>query len=474
MPQDAVVLSPRMTSTASVAVGSAELDTLAQWTSDFVIDDLPAELRPTLKGCLLYGLAVGVATAHVAVARQICEMLDAEASPASPDAIRLLDGQPATLSGAALANGVLLSGRVQGDSHPCGHLGGVVIPASLATAQYANLSGARLLGCLVVGYETGLRIGRDHAAALSSHGFRTTPSYGVFASAALSARALSLDAGGTRNALSLSANLVSGLREYVNAGTDESPFQAGFAARSGISAALLARTGLCAAGTALHGPAGFYSDYGGVESDHGSRLIADLGRQFEFTEVTFKPYPACQILRGAIAALIALREQAEAAAAASIEVRLSPREANFIGIRYVGPFRAASQTTMSGPFCASLAWATGTVGFDGLRTYDDPRVLALVPHVRIVADDRLEDYQTHVRVDLEDGRTLRAEREDGAETYRASWDAAVEATHSLCAEVGVAREKVELLIEAVASIEDAPDVTSLISAARDAIDGTAV
>src|SRR5262249_2096984 len=145
---------------------------------------------------------------------------------------------------AAMANGVLLSGRAQGDSHKAGHIGGVAIPSALAVAQQRKLSGADFLSAMIVGYEVGLRIGRDHASELSTLGFRTTPTYGVFTAAAAGARALGLDGAQTADALALSANLASGLREYVNAGTEESPFQAGFAARNGISAALLAEAGV--------------------------------------------------------------------------------------------------------------------------------------------------------------------------------------------------------------------------------------
>ena len=65
---------------------------------------------------------------------------------------------------AAFANAVLLSGRVQGDSHPCGHLGGVVIPATLASAERAGIAGKPMFSALVAAYEVALRTGRDHAA----------------------------------------------------------------------------------------------------------------------------------------------------------------------------------------------------------------------------------------------------------------------------------------------------------------------
>lgn len=450
--------------TVSATPSARDLEELAGWGSGFGLGDLPDELLPTIRACILYALAVGVATVRVPVAHQAAEIVDLDGTVATGPATRLLDGKSGPTSSVALANGVLLSGRVQGDSHPCGHIGGVAVPAALAMAQHANLTGADFAAALIVGYETGLRIGRDHSSELSSRGFRTTPSYGVFTAAAAAARALGLDAAATRNALSAAANLAAGLREYVNAGTDESPFQAGFAARSGITAALLASTGLRAAPTALHGPAGFYSAYGGPDSDHGARLVAELGTQFEFTEVTYKPYPACQFLRGMIRGISDLREQANGAAATAIEVTLCPFEADFIGVRYKGPFVASSQTVMSAPFCASLSWLTGTTSYEGLRDFDAADVLELVPRVEILSDDSLHRYQTHLRVTLDDGRTLTSEREDDAGAYYVTWEAAVPAAKALCAEAGASPERAEALIDAAARIDTAPDVSELLSA----------
>jgi 2-methylcitrate dehydratase PrpD len=85
-----------------------------------------------------------------------------------------------------------------------------------------------------------LRIGRDHARDLSERGFRTTPIYGAIGAAAACAGLLALDAERAMNALSLTTHATAGLRQFADAGTDEYPYQAGLAARSGVTSALLA------------------------------------------------------------------------------------------------------------------------------------------------------------------------------------------------------------------------------------------
>ena len=74
---------------------------------------------------------------------------------------------------AALGNAVLFHLRVQDDAHACGHFGAVVLPAALAVAEETGASGAALLAAVVAGYETALRIGRDHGDAISKRGFQS-------------------------------------------------------------------------------------------------------------------------------------------------------------------------------------------------------------------------------------------------------------------------------------------------------------
>src|SRR5215218_7962149 len=301
---------------------SSDLETLGGFAASLNTAELPADVVHTAKACLLYGLAVGIGTRRARPALLAAAASGEEQSVRG--ATRFVDGKATSHGSAVFANAVLLSGRVQGDSHPCGHIGGVVIPAAVASAQRARIGGKQLLAALVAGYEVALRIGRDHAADLSTRGFRTTPCYGVFGAAIAACRAQGFYGAGMVNAIGLAANFAGGLREYVDAGTEESPFQAGFAARNGLYVADLVAHGLNAARSALHGGAGFYRAFAGAGIDYGKRLVHELGTHFEFTTVTYKQYPACQFLRGLIRGLSELRRHAEGARPASIALKMNP------------------------------------------------------------------------------------------------------------------------------------------------------
>jgi 2-methylcitrate dehydratase PrpD len=266
------------------------------------------------------------------------------------------------------------------------------------------------------------------------------------------------------NAIGLAANFAGGLREYVDPGTEESPFQAGFAARNGLNATDLIACGLQAAPTALHGKAGFYAAFGRDRDDYGRRLAEGLGTHFEFTAVTFKQYPACQFLRGIIRGLANLRAQAPEAVPTQIELRMNPFEADFIGVRFRGPFTTAAQTVMSAPFCAALAWSSGTASFDGLRDFDNVEVNQLVGKTTVIADAGRAKYEPVIRVVCADGRTLTWEEQGGDAGYRMNWDDAVRMTHQLCDEVAVPPQLAERLIQQVMHVAELRSVNPLVAA----------
>lgn len=441
----------------------SDLDELARYAAALDVTTLEAQVRESARACLLYGLAVGIGTTYAKTARAAASSMNIDGSSGGR-ATRLIDGKSAPRANVAFANAVLLSGRVQGDSHPCGHLGGVVIPATLAAAEHARASGAQYLSALIAAYEIPLRIGRDHAADLSARGFRTTPCYGVFGASAGAGKLMGFDGVQIANAIRLAANFAGGLREYVDAATEESPFQAGFAARNGLHVADLISCGITAAPSALHGNNGFYRAFAESGIDYGTRLVKDLGRHFEFMSVTFKPYPACQWLRGIIRGMAILGREARGARPQQIDLTMNPFEADFVGVRYAGPFTSATQTVMSAPFCAALGWTEGTASYAGLRDFTNRAVLDLIPKIRVTSDASRRRYEPRLRVVTENGTVLEWQDTARQDSYRIGWDAAVMMTRQLSAEVGVSAALADALIEHVGQVESASSVRPVIDA----------
>src|SRR5258706_10672504 len=207
-----------------------------------------------------------------------------------------------------------------------------------------------------------------------------------------------LDEERTQHALALAANLAGGLREFVNAGSDEYRYQAGFAARNGISAASCAQQHIEAASTSLDGAAGFYPAYGEPSRDYDKRLVDGLGAAFEMREITYKPFPACQFVRSVIRGVLELRERARAAQLGAMVIRMNPFEADFFGVRHAGPYTTFSQTFMSAPFCAALAWTAGKVTYRGMHDFNEAAVLRNVAFVEIISDAARPRYRPRIEI----------------------------------------------------------------------------
>ncbi|MGH6679306.1 MAG: MmgE/PrpD family protein [Bradyrhizobium sp.] len=441
---------------------SSGLMALATFAASLEPASMPPRIAEKAKACLLYGLAVGIAAREaeqpkVAARAQI-------ARPLGPEAIRLLDGARTTAEDAAFANATLFHARCQEDAHPAGHVGAVVLPAALAVAQSLGATGAELIAAIVAGYEVALRIGRDHVTDLSARGFRSTSAYGVFGAAAAAARLRGLDPEGTAHALALAANMAGGLRAFVEAGSDDFPYHAGFAARNGLLAAALVAAGAEGPLDVLESEAGFFASFGGERRDYGARLSRALGHEFEMERVTFKPYPVCQFHRAVVRALISLRPQASGVEATAIEIRMNPTEANFWGVRFAGPFRRFSQAFMSAPYCAAVAWKRGNVQFSDLNVFGDPAVEMLIARITVAADAKRLSYDPLIRVTLRDGRRLISE--GNSEDYLLQWASAVAMMRALGAEVGVPTAAGDELIRTVAALDRLDDLSPLLAATR--------
>jgi 2-methylcitrate dehydratase PrpD len=443
---------------------AAGLDALARFAAQADSRTLPPDIVRRAQACLLYGLAVGIASARGQAPRLAAAALDWEHPDAGGRATRLLDGRRLPVGAAAFCNGVLLHTRVQEDAHPAGHLGVAVLPAALAVAEQAGSRGADLLGAIAAGYETALRIGRDHAADASAQGFRTTSIYGVFGAAAATARLMGLDAERTRNALAIAASAAGGLREFVNAGTEEYPLHAGLAARGGISAAACAQAGIAAAASSLEGDAGFFRGYAGSGGPHAERLAHALGEEFEFRAITYKPYPTCQFHRSVVRGVLALRGPLDAPLR-KMALHMHPFEADFVGVRHAGPFRQFSQTFMSAPFCAALAWIRGRVGYDDMHRYDDAEVLACIPRIEVVSDPAVARYKPKIVVSCEDGTVREWTERQGGDAFLLTWDAAAAMADTLCGEARIAPALARELADAADELPDAPSVSRLMTAA---------
>ena len=149
-------------------------------------------------------------------------------------------------AGAAFVNGTAAHGEDFDDTFEGGpvHAGAVVVPAVLAACERYRLHGQAALLGIAVGVETVCRLGLVAPKAVHKAGFHPTAIFGAMAAAAGvggGAASLSRARWSTRSASS--ARMASGIIEYLAEGAWTKRLHPGWAAQSGIRAALLGREG---------------------------------------------------------------------------------------------------------------------------------------------------------------------------------------------------------------------------------------
>jgi 2-methylcitrate dehydratase PrpD len=374
---------------------------------------------------------------------------------------------------AALANGVAAHALDYDDmcfvsmAHPSCAL----VPAVLAAAESSDAPGRTVLDGYVAGFELECRLGSImNPQHYHTRGWHCTSSIGTVGAAAAAARVLGLSHEHIAHALGIAASLACGLKE--NIGTMTKPLHAGTAARNGVTAALLARSGFTASQDALTGPQGYLAamDSGGSAADF-ARAAADLGSRWEIndTGISVKLYPSCAATHPPLDVLLDLVRRhsitADEIDAIDVEVdTMTPRL-----LIYDRP-QTGLEAKFSMPFCAAAAVVFGHPAVD---TFDEAhireaRVQALLPRVSLRGNPAFDAAaplsQSTVTIRLRDGRTLSAHA-DGARGYPGRLTDEELGTKFLgCARRSLPSAQAEAALAAARGLDSAENVDALVSA----------
>ena len=125
------------------------------------------------------------------------------------------------------------------------HAGAVIVPAVLAACERHNPDGRMALIGIAVGTEVLCRLSLVVPKAVHKAGFHPTAIFGAMGAAAGVGAALGLDARQIVDALGIAGSMAGGIIEYLAEGAWTKRLHAGWAAQSGIRAALLAQQRIC-------------------------------------------------------------------------------------------------------------------------------------------------------------------------------------------------------------------------------------
>src|SRR5258705_8377971 len=122
-------------------------------------------------------------------------------------------------------------------------------------------------------------------------GFHPTSVFGAVAAAAGVGAALKLTPKALVDALGTVGSMAGGIIEYLAEGAWTKRMHAGWAAQSGMRAALLGRAGFFGPRTVFEGVHGFFHGFANTTKGDYDALIGDFGTRWVTETLAFKPYP---------------------------------------------------------------------------------------------------------------------------------------------------------------------------------------
>jgi 2-methylcitrate dehydratase PrpD len=327
-------------------------------------------------------------------------------------------GHAPTLSavGAALLNGTAAHGEDFDDTFEGGpvHAGAVIVPAVLAACERYHPDGTAALTGIAVGIETMCRLGLVTPKLVHKAGFHPTAVFGAVAAAAAVAAALKLDRRRIVNALGIAGSMASGIIEYLAEGAWTKRMHAGWAAQSGVRAAMMARHGFVGPRTVLEGAHGLFHGFARTAKGNYDALVADFGAHWVGQALAFKPYPCGTMTHPYIDC--ARRLSARGIDPAAIKELIC--EVGEGTVHRLWEPLADKQRPSNGyggkfstPYCIAAAFLRGNVGLGDFTdaAVRDPAVLAVAAKVRYDIDPENPypaNFTGHIRAIMQDGSVI--------------------------------------------------------------------
>ena len=315
--------------------------------------------------------------------------------------------------GAALINGTAAHGEDFDDTFEGGpvHAGAVVVPAALAACEREGLAGDRILLGIAAGAELMCRLSLVAPKATHAAGFHPTAVFGALAAAGGVSAALGLRAPEIASALGIAGSMASGIIEYLAEGTSTKRMHAGWAAQSGIRAALMARGGFDGPRTVLEGQHGFYRAFAPSVKPDFEPLRRDLGRAWVMEQIAFKPYACGTMTQPFVDCAIELAQQGVRPdditdIVCDVGEGTVHRLWEPLAVKHRPPTPYAAK--FSTPYCMAVGFFDGRAGFAQFTQarIEDAGVLALASKIRYSInpeDEYPRNFTGHLRATLKDG-----------------------------------------------------------------------
>jgi 2-methylcitrate dehydratase PrpD len=321
-----------------------------------------------------------------------------------------------TASGAAFVNGTAAHGEDFDDTFEGGpvHAGAVIVPAVLAACERHNPDGRMALTGIAVGTEVLCRLSLVVPKAVHKAGFHPTAIFGAMGAAAGVGAALGLGAKQIVDALGIAGSMAGGIIEYLAEGAWTKRLHAGWAAQSGLRAALLARQGFAGPRTVFEGVHGLFHGFAHTTQGDYAALTGDFGTRWVTDTLAFKLYPCGTMAQPYIDCarrLAASGINADDVSEIVCEVAEGTVHRLWEPLADKQRPRNGYAAKFATPYLLATGFVHGGVGLGAFTeaAIGDASVLALAAKVKFVIDPQNPypaNYTGHLRATMKDGSVI--------------------------------------------------------------------
>ncbi|MSQ30650.1 MAG: hypothetical protein EXR64_01280 [Dehalococcoidia bacterium] len=456
----------------------------ARWAAHLTYEDLPPAVVDKVKALVLQHLVAATMGAPMPRAKEIVELVKREEGKADGATI-IGDGAKATRNGATIANCEVLHVSGLYDSYRMiTHPGPVVIAVALTNAELEHKSVKEMITALAAGYEFECRLANDFVPSTSAHGYRPAPIFSTMGAVMVAAKLMGLHEDGIVAAIAIATSSASGLNEAGRVGGGEQALHEPNAAKQGVWAATMARTGhVKGSETSIEGDAGFYNAYAGSRNGKLSynfqgpmqtdlaKITAGLGQHYEMLTVMFRMYSTAGFNQPVIDLIKEMREQHHIDRAKIDRVTLFM---NYLETLYPSPeFPRVPDPSQAYPgstqYFAAHAAVHGGYPVVGGRRYgpqsgellEDRAVLDfMMHHVRLVGVHDQPMFSPEITIRMQDGTTY-----TGAYPYqRMEWnfDQIVERLQECVPGIPGGQGQLDALVELMRTAETLPSTVRML------------
>ncbi len=346
-----------------------------------------------------------------------------------------------------------------------------IMPTALAAAHISGCSGKELIAAITAGYEVMIKLGvAMDPAAQYARGFHPTGTCGTMGAAVTAAKVLRLDQKAMINALGIAGSQAAGSMEFLSDGAFTKRLHPGWAAHSGIIAALLARENFKGPGTIIEGRFGFLHAYSSASKT--ARVLQNWGDPYEVLHTSIKPHACCRYKQGPLDGILKIVGENNLDVSQIEKVTLGILNAGFALVaepesQKTNP-KSVVDAQFSMPFGAAMAILNGKATLDEytMENVNSARVKELMGKISCVKDPDLEKefpkkWPASVSLRTKDGKTYytRIDFPKGDPENPLTWEELIDKFRNLITPLFPDARQTEI-IERVRSLEKEEDLRS--------------